>query len=123
MSKKLIKLRHKAYQKQSHRCYYCNCFMWEGTPESYAQKHKISTKTAKRFQCTAEHLLARCDGGKDKKENIVAACTFCNRTRHNRKKQLAPSKYKQMLEKRLKLGKWHPREIHRQGIARRELDI
>jgi 5-methylcytosine-specific restriction endonuclease McrA len=86
--------------------------MWEGTSESYALKHKISKKTAKRFQCTAEHLLARCDGGKDSTDNIVAACVFCNKKRHARKKQLAPCTYKKLIEKRLERGKWHPRKLH-----------
>jgi 5-methylcytosine-specific restriction endonuclease McrA len=28
--------------------------------------------------CTAEHLVPRCYGGRDVKENIVAACKRCN---------------------------------------------
>jgi len=31
---------------------------------------------------TAEHLVARMDGGKDTRQNIVAACRRCNEMRH-----------------------------------------
>lgn len=56
--------------------------MWESDPESFARHHGISSATAKRFQCTAEHLVARQDGGKDTAANIVAACAYCNHGRH-----------------------------------------
>jgi 5-methylcytosine-specific restriction endonuclease McrA len=32
--------------------------------------------------CTAEHLVARMDGGRDTRDNIVAACRRCNAARH-----------------------------------------
>ncbi|MNY53348.1 HNH endonuclease [compost metagenome] len=35
-----------------------------------------------RGDVTAEHLQARCDGGKDTRENIVAAHRLCNSRRH-----------------------------------------
>jgi len=34
---------------------------------------------------TAEHLEARCEGGADSTDNIVAACRFCNGRRHRAK--------------------------------------
>ena len=85
--------------------------MWEGNHKEFANKHKITKKYAGRFQCTAEHLLARCDGGKDQETNIVAACLFCNSKRHQRKKPLGPPRYKAHIQKRLEQGKWHPRKL------------
>jgi 5-methylcytosine-specific restriction endonuclease McrA len=85
--------------------------MWEGKPKEFASKHKITKKYAARFQCTAEHLLARCDGGKDQENNIVAACIFCNNKRHQRKKPLGPPKYKALIQKWLQQDKWHPQKL------------
>lgn len=34
-------------------------------------------------EVTAEHLRARMDGGRDTRENIVAACRSCNHRRHS----------------------------------------
>jgi hypothetical protein len=85
--------------------------MWEDNPEEFAKKHNISISYAARFQCTAEHLLARCDGGKDQKSNIVAACIFCNSKRHQRKKPLGPPRYRALIRKRLQQGKWHPKKL------------
>ena len=44
---------------------------------------------------------------------IVAACRFCNSKRHTKKKVPDPIVYRQMVTKRMRAGKWHPREIHR----------
>ncbi|QRF60266.1 HNH endonuclease [Variovorax paradoxus] len=60
--------------------------------------HRISTlrslacsaQDGKCFYCyramgrevTAEHLKARMDGGRNARENIVAACRYCNQQRH-----------------------------------------
>lgn len=33
-------------------------------------------------EITAEHLQARMDGGRDTRENVVAACRYCNHQRH-----------------------------------------
>ncbi|MBL4903903.1 MAG: HNH endonuclease [Desulfocapsa sp.] len=111
MPSKFSNKRHVAFKKQSGLCYYCGSPMWESKPKEFANKHKITRKYAARFQCTAEHLLARCDGGKDQKSNIAAACLFCNSTRHQRKSPPAPLKYKTHIQKRLKKGKWHPKKL------------
>jgi 5-methylcytosine-specific restriction endonuclease McrA len=55
----------------------------------------------------AEHLKARSEGGNDHPENIVAACQFCNQTRHKRKQPLAPEEYRRMIHRRLAQGRWH----------------
>ncbi len=111
MSSNLSKKRLVAFNKQSGRCYYCGSPMWEDKPNEFASKNNITKKYAARFQSTAEHLLARCDGGKDLESNIVAACIFCNRNRHQRKKPLGPPSYKALIQKRLQHGKWHPRQL------------
>lgn len=102
-----------AFQKQSGRCYYCGSPMWLSSKDEFAAKHSISKSAAARFQCTAEHLIARCDGGKSNKSNIVAACIFCNTNRHKRKKTPTPDSYKSYIDKRLRKGKWHPDSLLR----------
>ncbi|WP_254782667.1 HNH endonuclease, partial [Lysobacter sp. yr284] len=32
-------------------------------------------------RCTAEHLIARHEGGRNRRENIAAACWLCNQRR------------------------------------------
>jgi len=113
MSNKLSKQRLAAFKKQSGRCYYCNSLMWLKNPKKFAKEYNISESEAARFQCTAEHLMARCDGGNNSSENIVAACRFCNNARHNRKKPPVPAKYKSLVQSRLSKGKWHPHNLHR----------
>lgn len=111
MSSNLSKKRFVAFNKQAGRCYYCGSPMWNDNPEEFAKYHKISMSYAARFQCTAEHLLARCDGGNNSPENIVAACLFCNNARHKRKKPPAPVQYKSIIQTRLRKGKWHPKKL------------
>ena len=100
-----------AFMRQKGRCYYCNYPMWLGTPDAFAARFSISKSAALQFQCTAEHLLARKDGGKDSPENIVAACKYCNKTRHYAKSPSEPIKHRMRVIRRLGLGKWHPKEF------------
>lgn len=102
-----------AFQKQSGRCFYCGSPMWLSSKDEFAAKHAISKSAAARFQCTAEHLIARCDGGKNNNSNIVAACIFCNTNRHKRKKPPTPDSYKSYIDKQLRKGKWHPDSLLR----------
>jgi len=55
-------LRRQASREQAGRCFYCLQPMGR--------------------DATAEHLVARMDGGKDTRGNIVAACRCCNASRH-----------------------------------------
>lgn len=64
MPSKLVHHRKSAHISQSGRCYYCRFPMWENDLKSYAQLHNISQPQAKLFQSTAEHLIARQDGGR-----------------------------------------------------------
>ena len=107
-SRKLIKSRSTAFNRQGGRCFYCTYPMWRGALEPFAQLHGMTLGQARQFQCTAEHLFARQDGGKDCSDNIVAACRACNQRRHRRKKAPEPDTYKELVQKRVACGKWHP---------------
>jgi len=74
-------------------------------------RYGISAGLAKRFQCTAEHLHARCDGGKDVSSNIVAACQFCNAARHRAKRPPDALTHASVVRSRLAKGRWHPAQI------------
>lgn len=100
--------REKAFVEQSGRCFYCSAEMWLDRPERFASKHGLSERQARRFQCTAEHLVARCDGGPDSQNNIVAACAFCNSTRHKFRCAPEPTAYVKHVQMRLRTGRWHP---------------
>ena len=78
MLSSLYKLRQKAFRRQEGHCYYCEYPMWLESWEEFAASFGISKAAAFHFRCTAEHLVARQDGGKDSPKNIVAACRFCN---------------------------------------------
>ena len=109
MSKQLVKLRLNAATRQNYRCHYCNTVMCMdvGAIKDFAQSQKITTKQAKRLVCTAEHLIARQDGGKDNQENIVAACAFCNHTRHKRRQCADAERFKADVIRRLQKHKWN----------------
>jgi 5-methylcytosine-specific restriction endonuclease McrA len=109
MATSIKKQRTKAFVSQSGRCFYCGFQMCvSDNIAGFATKYSISLRLAAHFQCTGEHLQARQDGGSDAFENIVAACRFCNRTRHLRKNALDPEAFKQHVHTRLRLGAWHP---------------
>ncbi|MCB1483339.1 MAG: HNH endonuclease [Hyphomicrobiaceae bacterium] len=57
-------------------------------------------------RCTAEHLVARCEGGPDTIQNIVAACWLCNNRRHRRKVSLSAQTYLDHVRQRIAKGKW-----------------
>lgn len=99
--------RHKAFIAQSGLCYYCKQPMWEKDHSSFISQYKVKPAIANFLQCTAEHLTARQDGGKNIKVNIVAACKYCNHTRHKAKNALSPEKYKLHVQKRLLSKAWH----------------
>lgn len=90
---KLNKLRDEAFGRQSGLCWYC------GRPMSSATDKRSNRRTA-------EHLLARCDGGADVAENIVAACWLCNVQRHRSKTALAPQAFQAYVRTRLAKGNW-----------------
>lgn len=107
MPNNLALVRKAAFRLQSQRCYYCYLPMWQGSPFSFASAHGLSLKQARLLQCTAEHLIARQDGGSNTRSNIVAACRHCNQTRHKRPTPLSPDQYRQLVQQRLGKGGWH----------------
>ena len=109
--KKLAKIRRSAFEQQGGRCYYCGLPMWRSEPHTYAERYGLTRKQASFFQCTAEHLLARRDGGRNEFSNIVAACLFCNRLRHARGAALSPEGYKNLVRRRLRKRRWQGRGI------------
>lgn len=107
----LKKLRIKAAQQQGWRCFYCRMPMWDANPKKFIVHYGLSPGLAKRFQCTAEHVEARCDGGKDVAPNIVAACLFCNTTRHKAKLPVDAARHASVVRSRLAKGRWHPPQV------------
>lgn len=107
MFKTPVKARKDAYFRQSGRCYYCQQPMWLDDHGPFVNQYGLTEKESARFQCTAEHLKARQDGGRDDASNIVAACAFCNRARHRRPKALEPEPYKHFVHRLQSRGHWH----------------
>src|ERR1700743_1504584 len=80
--KRLIRLRDRARVRQNGVCYYCQRPMWVANRSEFARIHGLSDRAARQFQCSAEHLVPISQGGGNTSANVVAACVFCNRTRH-----------------------------------------
>ena len=99
MCKKRKNIRLLKFREQDGLCYYCERKMWERCQGSNKEKNP-------NLICTAEHLQARQDGGRDLADNIVAACKWCNSRRHMRPKPLDPVAYKNHVQQRLRQGKW-----------------
>lgn len=108
MPKNLSKLRAQAASRQSFRCIYCRCPVWHGDPGPFRARFGLSAKQAQFFQCTAEHLEARRDGGLNVGANIAAACWHCNQTRHRSTRPLAPAEFGQRAQRRASKGGWFP---------------
>ncbi|RJP67614.1 MAG: restriction endonuclease [Comamonadaceae bacterium] len=116
MPNTLAKSRYKAYIAQGGQCYYCSLSMWLYVPQELTEPFGLSEREAMPLQCTAEHLIPQCEGGRDTRENIVAACARCNHTRHKRAKPPTPVVHRERVRRQVALGKWHPN-----GLARRLL--
>jgi hypothetical protein len=98
---RIARLRDNAAKSQQGRCFYCGFEMMS------------SHSAALRFRCTAEHLIAKSDGGQDTEDNVVAACRFCNQKRHERSEPMDPKAFRAHVQKRLASGRWHP--VHNQS--------
>lgn len=104
---RLTKIRRQLFAAQEGRCFYCLQPMWEDNRHDFAIRYAIGKRRTVWLQSTAEHLLARCDGGSDDIENIVAACRFCNQHRHRSHRALPCDLYVHHVRKRLAKGAWH----------------
>lgn len=98
--------RNAAFEAQGGRCCYCQLPMWRSSPTELASLG-LRPRTARPLRCTAEHLVARQDGGKNARSNLAAACWFCNKGRHCRKQPLSPDAYRALVRQRMAQGKWH----------------
>ena len=116
MSNKIAKLRQNAFTRQSGHCYYCNVQMWLVQP---TELPTALGRDAYRLRCTAEHLIAQQDGGKDVQENIAAACFHCNQTRHKRRTPPEPDQFRAQIQQRVSKGKWHQPQVFAAGLLSR----
>ena len=80
--------------------------MWTESIADFQNEHSVSAQKARWFQCTAEHLKTASEGGAISETNIVAACRFCNESRHRVKSALPPNAYKEEVARFLQQGKW-----------------
>lgn len=113
MSTKIQLFRLQSFNKQEGRCWYCGVQMWQLSP---AELGCAPNRAASRLRCTAEHLIAKCDGGKDIATNVVAACAHCNSTRHKRKNPPTPDLYLLQVHTRLNRGSWHNSWVRDHGF-------
>jgi hypothetical protein len=109
-AKKLRQLRHRAYVEQDYCCYYCQYPIWSAESKLFSIVHDLPSRLVRHLQCTAEHLKALQDGGRDTPENIVATCLWCNRMRHCGRQHSAPdaATYKARVGRLIAIGRWHP---------------
>jgi 5-methylcytosine-specific restriction endonuclease McrA len=101
MSNSLAQIRQLAFLAQQGRCYYCDHTMWLHTSSEDAKAKP------RRYQCTAEHLVPASEGGPTVQQNIVAACFYCNNTRHKAGRPLSPLLYRVHVQRHLQRGHWH----------------
>lgn len=108
--KNLQRLRRRAFVNQDCLCFYCQLPMWEDNQEKFASSYDLPAELAKHLKCTAEHLVARQDKGRDTAGNIVASCLWCNSLRHLGRPNKAPDPitYKSTVTKLIANGEWHP---------------
>jgi 5-methylcytosine-specific restriction endonuclease McrA len=99
--------RKKAFDRQQGRCYYCSYPIWLADPDSFKSTHGLTKAQAKLFQCTAEHLTPRSEGGSDALGNVAAACWYCNWQRHRRAAKIEPNAFRDHVRKRVSAGRWH----------------
>ncbi|AMK24413.1 HNH endonuclease [Sphingobium sp. TKS] len=104
---KLQKIRQNQVKAQAGCCYYCEQPMWLENVTRFAKKYRLSAKRAAFLRATAEHLIARSEGGKDREANIVAACHYCNWQRHRAQTALEPAEFMKRVRIRLAHGRWH----------------
>lgn len=117
MARSLSKIRSKALRLQGGRCFYCSVQMWTDDCAAFARRHGLSPRIARWLQCTAEHLQARQEGGRDAVGNVVAACSLCNRRRHaQRKIAPTPEEYSTLVRKRVASRRWHPPQVFERGL-------
>lgn len=108
MTQRYSSARNAAFRRQNGRCHYCKFLMWLTDRASFAAAHGLTLRQASRLQATAEHLVARQDGGRNG-TNIAAACYHCNQARHRFRPNAAPDpdRFRARVQTRVKHGRWH----------------
>jgi len=120
VAQSLSRIRSKALQFQDGRCFYCSVLMWTDDCAAFTRRHGLPPRLAKWLQCTAEHLQARQDGGRDSTGNIAAACRLCNHRRHaQRKLAPPPEKYRALVQRRVSRNRWHDPKVFERGLVAR----
>lgn len=102
----LSKIRREKMVAQAGRCYYCGLPMWDKAASISLKSARGNIGSLPQLRCTAEHLHPRSEGGKDTATNIVAACWYCNQTRHRVKKPRSPQAHRDHVRKRMAAGRW-----------------
>ena len=104
--KALKNLRRKKMLAQGGRCFYCGLPMWDEALDPCLPVTCRAAGLPKILRCTAEHLHPRSEGGANTADNIVAACLFCNNSRHRRKRPLSPEAHRAHVQQRMAAGRW-----------------
>ena len=119
MPSRIQTIRLQAFQRQHGRCFYCSVAMWLISPYELSGGAAADKSGYARLRCTAEHLVARSEGGRNSDGNIVAACAHCNATRHKRKTPPQPKAYRDDVLARVRRGAWHHPWVHKLGLVAR----
>ncbi|WP_409049552.1 HNH endonuclease [Delftia sp. UME58] len=85
--------------------------MWDSTFHGrFLSDYKLPESLLPHVRCTAEHLIAKQEGGPDSEKNIVAACHWCNSKRHAYRSHSAPDpeKYRAEVQRAMARRLWHP---------------
>ena len=101
------KTRQEMFRKQSGKCFYCEQPMWETDIQHFACHHGLSLSMARWLKSTIEHLHAKCEGGGNGRDNLVAACHFCNAHRHRARRPKSSTEFARFVRKRLRRDRWH----------------
>ena len=118
----ISRYREAAAERQAGRCFYCGVLMCRDNPISFAASFGLGLSHVVRLSCTAEHLIARQDGGGNSVSNIAAACLHCNRTRHRLKHPPDPVAYRRMVNRSVQAGQWHRKKVFEAGLICRMND-
>lgn len=102
----------RAHAQQDGLCFYCCLPICEGDMQPFRRRYGLTAREAESLLSTAEHLVARKDGGTDGNSNVVAACWTCNEGRHQRKnRDLDWLKFRTLVQNRMRQRKWRPRSL------------
>lgn len=88
--------------------------MWLQDIKGFCTQFSLAKDMALNLKCTAEHLVARTEGGPDTDDNIVAACHFCNQARHRTEPVLSPDQFCVHVRQELQAGRWHGLRLRNQ---------